>query len=85
MKIWVIGRNFPQKNKTIEGSFELDQARMLMRAGHEVAYLTIQFHPFNKVKRWGSCSFDSDHIPVFAYSHFYPPRRMHIRLEKFQT
>ena len=85
MKIWVIGRNFPQKNKTIEGSFELDQARMLMRAGHEVAYLTIQFHPFNKVKRWGSCSFDSDHIPVFAYSQFYPPRRMHIRLEKFQT
>lgn len=38
MKIWVIGRGYPTVRNNMLGSFELEQAKMLARAGAEVFY-----------------------------------------------
>ena len=48
MKIWVIGRGVPTKKNKMKGSFELEQAQMLARHGHEVIYLAIEM----SVRRW---------------------------------
>ncbi len=42
MKVWVIGRNVPTKHNRMNGSFELDQAKMLAEV-NEVCFLTQAF------------------------------------------
>ena len=85
MKIWVIGRSYPAKNNRMSGSFELEQAKLLSRKGHDVIYITCVFHPFRKVKKWGSCSWNEDNVHIYAYSQFYFPDRLHIYMNGFQA
>lgn len=84
MNIWIIARSYPiQKNK-MRGSFELEQARLLADAGHNVSFLAVIFHPINKVKKWGFCSWQDGQIKVYTKSIFYTPDRVHLHLKKFQ-
>ena len=36
MVIWVVGRNYPLPDNDMQGSFELEQAKMLARYGYDV-------------------------------------------------
>lgn len=85
MKIWVIGRSYPLELNNMQGSFELEQAKMLGKYGNDVAYLACVFHPFKKVKKWGFCKWKEDGISVYTNSQFYAHERMKLHLEGFQS
>ena len=84
VKIWVIARSYPIKKNKMRGSFELEQAKLLAEAGHDVTFMALIFHPINKVKKWGRCSWKDGNIKVFTESVFYAPERMHLHLKRFQ-
>ncbi len=85
MKIWVIGRSFPNKKNKNIGSFEFEQAKMLAKKGNEVTYLALVFHPFKKINNWGYSTWQADNITICAYSQFYIPERLNLHLSTFQT
>lgn len=85
MNIWVIGRSYPQKSNNMQGSFELEQAKMLAKHGHKVSYLACVFHPFKKVKKWGYCSWSEDNLNIFTCSQIYAIERMKLHLKGFQS
>lgn len=85
MNIWVIGRSYPLPINNMQGSFELEQAKMLAKHGHTVSYIACVFHPFKKVKKWGYCEWKEDNITVYTFSQFYGIERMKLHLERFQS
>ena len=74
MKVWVIGRNYPESSNQMSGSFELEQARMLAKRGIEVSYLTTMFHLTKKIKGRGYKSWQDGDLTIFSYSTMFPPR-----------
>lgn len=85
MKIWVVGRGYPTKENGGWGSFELEQAKMLARGGHEVCYisLTLSFLSRGDARRLDH--FKEDDVEVFAYSHLYFPGKLSIHLGGFEN
>lgn len=73
MKIWVIGRNYPDKKNNYQGSFELEQAKMLAKKGNDVTYIACVLHPFWRIKDGGFVEFKDDLVSVCAYSCFFTP------------
>lgn len=77
MKIWVIGRSYPEPSNNMTGSFELEQAKMLRKSGKDVCYLCSSLHPNKVIKDWGYQSWEEDGVKICAYSklffpHIYP-------------
>lgn len=85
MNIWVIGRSYPQKINNMQGSFELEQAKMIAKYGNCVTYIACVFHPFKKIKKWGLCHWQEDEINIFTYSQIYAIERMKLHLETFKS
>ena len=84
MKIWVIGRNYPTPKNKMCGSFELEQARIFAKNGHDVIYIACPFHPIYKIKKWGAMDWKDENIHVYAYSQLYFPQRMNIYWDSFK-
>ena len=80
MKIWVIGRSYPNKKNNMQGSFELEQAKMLKKYGHEVAYISCVFHPYKKIRKWGITDWEEDGIKIYTNSVPFFPERVKINL-----
>lgn len=74
MKIWVLGRNYPLPENGMQGSFELEQAKMLARGGNEVHYLACSLHPVKKIKKGGMQSWNDEGVEVTVLSAFFAPR-----------
>lgn len=74
MVIWVIGRNYPLPENGMQGSFELEQAKMLSRYGNEVHYLACSLHPVKRIKNSGIQAWDDEGVKVTVLSAFFPPR-----------
>ena len=74
MKIWVIGRSYPQAGNNMMGSFELEQAKLLAGNGEEVHYLCGSLHPLRTIKGWGTQHWEEDGVVVHAFSHRFLPR-----------
>lgn len=74
MVVWVIGRNYPLPDNDMQGSFELEQAKMLARYGNEVHYLACALHPIKKIKKKGILSWDDEGVKVTVLSTFFTPR-----------
>lgn len=74
MKIWVIGRSYPEPSNNMTGSFELEQAKMLQKNGEDVSYLCCSLHPKKKIKDWGFQSWREDDITVYTDSEWFFPR-----------
>lgn len=74
MKIWVIGRSYPELGNNMIGSFELEQAKMLHKNGEDVCYLCCSLHPIKKIKGWGFQKWQEDGITVYADSERFFPR-----------
>lgn len=84
MKIWVIGRGYPTTSNGMWGSFELEQAKLLGRNGHEVCYIALTLSFFNRKDPRGFREFKEDGVRIFTYSHLYFPGKVGIYLEKFE-
>ena len=74
MKIWVIGRSYPEPSNNMTGSFELEQAKMLHKNGEEVSYLCCSLHPKKKIKEWGLQSWQEGGITIYSDSVRFFPR-----------
>lgn len=74
MVIWVIGRNYPLPDNDMQGSFELEQAKMLARYGNEVNYLACSLHPTKRIKGSGIQSWDDEGVKVTVLSALFAPR-----------
>lgn len=84
MKIWVIGRSYPMPINRMQGSFELEQAKMLAKHGHNVSYISCVFHPYKRIKKWGFCTWEEDNVQIYANSKFYAPERLKFHFEKYK-
>lgn len=84
MKIWVIGRGYPTTSNKMWGSFELEQAKLLARNGHDVTYIALTLSFFSRKDPRGMRCFEDSGVKVFAYSHLYFPGKFGIYLEKFE-
>ena len=85
MRIWVIGRHYPAVNNRMRGSFEIEQAKMLARGGHDVTYIAVIFHPYKKIRNWGFATWKEDGIRVCGYSCPFFPEKMNIELSGFRA
>ncbi|MDE6784218.1 MAG: glycosyltransferase family 4 protein [Ruminococcus sp.] len=74
MKIWVIGRNYPLVSNKMQGSFELEQAKMLSKYGNSVTYFACVLHPSKYIKKRGFQCWKEDNLYVCTYSAFFIPR-----------
>ena len=84
MKIWVVGRGYPTPANKMWGSFELEQARLLARNGHDVSYIALTLSFFNRKDPRGMRIFDEDGVKVYAYSHLYFPGKFGVYWEGFE-
>lgn len=84
MKIWVIGRGYPTPANKMWGSFELEQAKLLARNGHEVSYLALTLSFFNRKDPRGLRVFEDSGIRIYAWSHFYFPGKAGVYWESFE-
>lgn len=53
MYVWIIGRDFPQKENNMLGSFEFEQAKMLAMRGYSVFYPVIDLRSIRHRRRIG--------------------------------
>lgn len=74
MKIWVIGRSYPELGNNMNGSFELEQAKMLQKNGEEVCYLYYSLHLNKVLKTCGYQSWVEDGVTICTCSKFFFPR-----------
>lgn len=74
MTIWVIGRNYPLPRNGMQGSFELEQAKMLANHGHKVCYLACCLHPIKRIKDRGVQSWIDENVEIYTLSAMFPPR-----------
>lgn len=80
MKVWIIGRNYPTPQNSMAGSFELEQAKMLARFGHDVCYLAVGFSFMRKGNSRGITSIIEDNVKVYLASYIYPPGKLSMNL-----
>lgn len=75
MRVWIIGRNYPLPNNQMQGSFELEQAKMLAKQDElEVVYLVASLHPTKRIKKSGFQNWKEEGVSVFTYSKLFLPR-----------
>lgn len=66
MRILVVGRDFPTKENHMMGSFEYDQAKMLVRNGHKVYYLFVDLRSLRHWRKFGFVKQEVDGVSVVA-------------------
>lgn len=84
MKVWVIGRGYPTTSNGMWGSFELEQAKLLARNGHEVCYIALTLSFLNRKDIRGFRRFEEGGVYIYTYSHLYFPGKFGIYLEGFE-
>ncbi len=68
MKVWIIGRDYPRAENNRLGSFELEQAKTLARAGLEVTYLVADPRSVRRRRRFGCSEKNEDGVSVATVS-----------------
>lgn len=74
MKIWVIGRSYPEPGNNMTGSFELEQAKMLQKNGEDVCFLCCSLHLNKVIRAWGFQTWEEDGVTICSYSKRFFPR-----------
>lgn len=64
--ILVCGRGVPSAAAPLLGIFELDQAKALREAGHDVVYAALDVRSVRRWRRWGLRHHDVDGVPVVS-------------------
>ena len=65
MRILVTGRGLDQNGSRELGIFELDQARALRAAGHDVRFAAVDTRSVRRRRPWGLRTFELDGMPVY--------------------
>ena len=68
MRVWVIGRGYPTEKSGLFGSFELEQAHMLARAGLDVTYLSVDLRSVRRIRRFGFSRRQEDGVSIVTLS-----------------
>lgn len=68
MRVWVVGRGLPTKSNGMLGSFELEQAQMLAKAGLEVCYFGISVRSAKNLHKIGYFQDKIDNVFVYSYN-----------------
>ena len=68
MRIWVIGRGYPEKGNNMLGSFELEQAKMLSRAGQDVSYPVVDIRSVRRRRKFGFYTREEDGVRIAVVS-----------------
>ena len=76
MRIWLIGRGYPTTSNGMWGSFELEQAKLLARNGHEVFYIALTLSFLNRKDPRGFRKFEEEGVRIYTYSHLYFPGKL---------
>lgn len=84
MKIWVIGRGYPTTSNKMWGLFEVEQAKLLAKNGHDVSYISLTLSFFDRKDPRGFRNFIEDNVNIYTYSHFYFPGKLGVYWEKFE-
>ena len=85
MKVWVVGRNYPLPDNNMQGSFELEQAKMLAKHGYEVCYLACSLHPTKVIGDRGYCLWEEDNVQILTYSSFFLPRVLPLYMNSIRS
>lgn len=68
MYVWMIGKAIPTKKNNMYGSFEFEQALMLVRHGIKVVYIGLDFRPLNQLRKWGMRQLRKGDLVAYEYS-----------------
>ena len=68
MKIWIIGRGYPTIYNKMLGSFELQQAKMLAKAGNDVTYPVVKLIPMKRAHDSGIKIFIEENVKITMLS-----------------
>ena len=68
LKVWVVGRGIPSPENKMLGSFELEQAQALAKAGVDVVYLGISVRSARNLHNIGFSTNDAFSVPVYSYN-----------------
>lgn len=74
MKIWIIGRSYPDNKNNMMGSFEIEQAKMLRRHFKEVHYICAQIKYKQPIKNRGYNTWEEDGVIIHSLSNIFTPR-----------
>lgn len=66
MNVLIIARGYPTENYKMNGIFEFDQAKALVKAGINVIYAAVDVRSIRRWRKWGHESFVKDGVQVEA-------------------
>ena len=68
LKVWVVGRGIPSPHNKMLGSFELEQAQALEKAGLDVVYIGISVRSAQNLRNVGFSTNDDFSIPAYSFN-----------------
>lgn len=68
LKVWVVGRGIPSPENKMLGSFELEQAQALAKAGVDVVYLGISVRSAHNLRNVGFSIKNDFLVPVYSFN-----------------
>ena len=68
LKVWVVGRGIPSPHNKMLGSFELEQAQALEKAGLDVVYIGISVRSAQNLRNVGFNTNDDFSIPAYSFN-----------------
>lgn len=66
MKIYIVSRGYPTEEYKMNGIFEMDQAKALVRAGHDVVFLSVDLRSIRRKRKFGMDSFTQEGVRVYS-------------------
>jgi glycosyltransferase involved in cell wall biosynthesis len=66
MYILIVSRGYPSDEYKMNGIFEFDQAKALVKAGYEVVFVAVDLRSFRRKRKWGFESFKKDKVQIEA-------------------
>lgn len=62
----IVSRGYPSERYKMNGIFEFDQAKALVKTGHKVIFMVIDIRSFRRKRKWGYESFIKDGVQIEA-------------------
>lgn len=64
MKILIVANGYPTNKYGLNGIFEFDQAKALVKAGHEVIYAAVDMRSMRRWRKWGFESLQKEGVKI---------------------
>lgn len=67
MKVFFVSRGYPTSEYKLNGIFEMDQAKALVKQGVDVVFLALDLRSIRRKRKFGYRKFIEDGVKVYAY------------------